>query len=189
LAGEVAERIAQDRHVILARFGKPHAAGVSFLEGDLASFRPGAAPRKPNQIARPVDAGKAGIAPSREFQQMSALAAADVQNAGLGRHARRLYDLVDLVRGIAVVLDDIAIGLEVERIENLAPPFGGEMRFKVGNWSQALARRAWTGTAGGWGFHDPPSRIWCRGRPCATRGSEIAPLAEQGCPRRGVSTG
>ena len=50
-------------------------------------------------------------------------------------------DEVDLAARVLRVLDDVAVGLHVEGVEELAPPLGGKMRLEIRNRTEAGTRR------------------------------------------------
>ena len=50
-------------------------------------------------------------------------------------------DEVDLAARVLDVLDDVAVGLDVESVEELAPPLFGEMRLEVRDRTETRTRR------------------------------------------------
>src|SRR5262245_50037930 len=72
---------------------------------------------------------------------MPALPAAEVQDLAMRLDGRRRDDEVDLAARVLVVLDDVAVRLDVERVEELPPPFRGEMLLEVRDRTEAGARR------------------------------------------------
>jgi len=50
------------------------------------------------------------------------------------------HQQIDLLLGVAIVLDDVAVGLEVERVEERAPPFGGQVALEVRDRTQRAGR-------------------------------------------------
>ena len=71
---------------------------------------------------------------------MAALAAAQVEDLAVRLDGRGGDDEIDLAARVLGVLDDVAVGLHVERVEKLAPPFGRQMRLKVRDGTEAGAR-------------------------------------------------
>ena len=66
---------------------------------------------------------------------MAALTA-EVEDLAVRLHRRRRQDEVDLAPRVLDVLDDVAVGLDVERVEQLAPPLGGQVLLEVRDRSQ-----------------------------------------------------
>ncbi len=112
------------------------APRVTLVKRDLQAALPGALAREPDQIARAVEPGNAGKAAPGEFERMTALAAAQVEDAVVALDPGAADQQVDLLRGVAVVLDHIAIGFEIERVEQRAPPIGWQVAFEVGDRAQ-----------------------------------------------------
>jgi hypothetical protein len=63
-----------------------------------------------------------GEAAPRKLQAVPALPAAQIENPVIGNKSRRGDQKIDIVGGIDIVLDDIAIRLEIKRVEQIAPP-------------------------------------------------------------------
>src|SRR5204862_5545341 len=116
---------------------EPKTPGIAFMEGDLQVALPGALAGEPDQIARAVKPGDLRKPATRQFQRMPALAAAQIEQAIIALQPGAADQEIDFLLGIAVVLDDVAVGFEIERVEQRAPPLGGQMAFEVGNRSQA----------------------------------------------------
>jgi hypothetical protein len=81
---------------------------------------------------------------------MPPLSAAQVENVVSRLDADGLYHQVDVAHGVLVVLDNIAIRFQIERVEQVSPPFLGKMAFQIGNRAKgaregglALAGRRW----------------------------------------------
>src|SRR5260221_5823046 len=80
---------------------------------------------------RQVDAGHAAEPAARQFDGMAPLAAAEVEYAVVRRKIDAGDHRVDIRLGVRRVLEDVAIGLEIEIIEDLMPPVGPDMALKV----------------------------------------------------------
>src|SRR5690606_24289118 len=72
---------------------------------------------------------------------MTALLAAQVEDRAVRVDRGGRHDEVVLAPGVLDVLDDVAVGLHVEGIEELAPPLLREMRLEIGDGAQARAGR------------------------------------------------
>jgi hypothetical protein len=64
---------------------------------------------------------------------MTPLAAAEVEYAVVRRKIDAGDHRVDIRLGVCRVLEDVAIGFEIEIIEDLMPPVGPDMALKVGD--------------------------------------------------------
>ena len=131
LALEIAEGVAEERDAIERAFGDAEAAGVALVEARDQPLLLGALARQPDQIARAVDAGDPAEAAPRQLQAVPALAAAQVQYAIAGLEPGAFDGEIDLALGVRFVLDDVAVGLEVERVEQALPPVGRQMPLEV----------------------------------------------------------
>src|SRR6185312_12389651 len=127
LAVEITEGVAEDRDAVKAAVGRAELARVALVEGDAEAALAGALARQAHEVARAVDAGHILEAASRQLQHVPPLAAAQIEDAIVGLEAGAFHQQIDLLLSVAVVLDDIAVGLEVERVEERAPPFGGQV--------------------------------------------------------------
>jgi hypothetical protein len=119
---EIAERVAEDADAVEFAVAEAKAAGVTLVERHRQPGLPGALARQADQVARAVEPGDLAKAAARQFQRMPALAAAQVENAEARFGPGAADQQVDFLPGIGVVLDDVAIGFEVERVEQRAPP-------------------------------------------------------------------
>ena len=133
---EIAKGIAEHAHA--AKFGvaEAKAAGVALVERDRQAALAGALAGEPDQIAGAVEPGNADKAAGGEFERVASLAAAQIENALVALDAGAVDQQIDLLRGVAVVLDHIAIGFEIERVEQGAPPIGWQMTFEIGHRAQ-----------------------------------------------------
>ena len=155
LVGEVAERVAHDGDAVEARLRQARVARIAFLEHDLQPLVLRALLGEAHEIARAVDAGDVLEAAARELETVPALAAAQVEDLAVGGHGRRGENEIDVAARVLHVLDDVAVGLDVERVEKFAPPLGGKMRLEVRNGTEARAwRRAPRALRLGNGCHD-----------------------------------
>ena len=150
LVGEVAERVAHDGDAVEARLRQARVARVAFLEHDLQPLGLRALLGEAHEIARAIDAGDVLEAAAGELDAVAALAAAQIEDLAVRLHGRRGEDEVDVAPRVLGVLDDVAVGLDVERVEKLAPPLGGKMRLEVGYGAETGARRAGAWAASPW---------------------------------------
>src|SRR2546423_8877473 len=67
---------------------------------------------------------------------MAPLTAAQVENAVVALEPDAADQQVDFFGRVTIVLDDIAVGLEVERVEQGAPPVGRQVTFEIRNRTQ-----------------------------------------------------
>ncbi len=116
---------------------KAKAARVAFVKRNLQIALPGALAGEPDQIARAVEPGDAGKAAARELERMTALPAAQIENAVVALDPGAADQQFDLLCGVAIVLDHVAVGFEIERVEQGAPPIRRQMAFEVGHRAQS----------------------------------------------------
>src|SRR5439155_3160857 len=121
---------------------EPEAAGIAFVERDLQISLPGALAGEADQVARAVEPGDMLKAALRQFERVPSLTAAQVEDAVVAFETGTADQQIGLLLGIAVVLDDVAIGFEVERVEQRAPPFGWQVAFEIGHRSQCAQARS-----------------------------------------------
>ena len=95
---------------------------------------------EPHQVARAVEAHDVPEAAPGELQAVPALAAAQVEDVAVLLDLGRRYDEVDLAARVLAVLDDVAVGLHVEGVEELAPPLFREVRLEVRNRTETRTR-------------------------------------------------
>ena len=114
LAVEIAEGVAEDADAVEAALTDAELARVALVEGEREATLLGALARQAHEIARAVDAGDVLEAAPRELERVPALAAAQVEDAVVRLEARGADERLDLLLGIAVVLDHVAVGLEIE---------------------------------------------------------------------------
>src|SRR5271169_2849134 len=68
---------------------------------------------------------------------MAALTAAQIEDSIVALDAGTADQQVDFLRGVAIVLDHIAVGFEIERAEQGPPPIRWEMAFEIGHRAQS----------------------------------------------------
>src|SRR4029077_12692014 len=71
---------------------------------------------------------------------VAALAAAQVEDMAVRLDGGGRDDEVHLAARVLRVLDDIAVGLDVEGVEELAPPFLGKVRLQICDRTEARTR-------------------------------------------------
>jgi hypothetical protein len=64
---------------------------------------------------------------------VATLPAAQVENVAVWLDLGRRGDEIYLAAGVLEVLDDIAVGLDIEGVEKFAPPLFGEVGLEVRN--------------------------------------------------------
>ncbi len=137
-AGEIAEGIAEDDGAVeLARLAAGPAA-IALEEFDREISVAGAAAGEIEEVVREIDAGDVLEAAARQLQGMPALAAAEVEHAIAGLEGDGVDHGLDVGAGVVVVLEDVAVGLEIEIVEDRPPPVRPHMRLEIGD----AARRA-----------------------------------------------
>src|SRR5439155_22599306 len=102
---------------------EPEAAGIALVERDLQITLPGAFAGEADQVARAVEPGDMLKAALRQFERVPSLTAAQIEDTVGAFETGTADQQIGLLVGVAVVLDDVAIGFEVERVEQRAPPF------------------------------------------------------------------
>ena len=140
LVGEVAERVAHDGNAIHAVLRQARVARIAFLEQHLQSLGLRPLLGEPHQIARAVETHHVPEAAPGQLQAVPALAAAQVEDVAVLLDGRRVDDEVDLPARVLRVLDDVAVGLHVEGVEELPPPLFGQVRLEIGNRTEAGTR-------------------------------------------------
>ena len=68
---------------------------------------------------------------------MAALTAAQIEDSIVALDTGAADQQVDFLRGVAIVLDHIAVGFEIERVEQGPPPIRWEMAFEIGHRAQS----------------------------------------------------
>ena len=128
---KITEGIAHQRNAVEIIIRETEFTGVAFVEIYIQAVRFGALFRQADQVAGAIDTGHMVEAPPRQFQAMASLAAAEVQDPVIGLEPGRADEQVDLLLRVAVVLHHIPVGLDVDGIEQCAPPFGWQMALQV----------------------------------------------------------
>ncbi|KAF5045940.1 hypothetical protein DSECCO2_475990 [anaerobic digester metagenome] len=127
---EVAEAVPEDEDDVVGVGPIRQPACIPLPEPDLQPLPLRGRPGSLDQVMRLVEAFGV-VAPACEFEGMPALAAAEVEDLLVGAEAQNPGDPVDLPPGDSLVVDDVAIGLQVEVIEDTPPPIGFYVLFKV----------------------------------------------------------
>jgi len=141
LAVEIAEGIAEDADAVKAALRHAELAGIALVERKGEVPLAGALAREPDEIARAVDAGDLLEAAAGQLERVATLTAAEVENAVVGLEPGAPHQQLDLLLGIAIVFDDVAVGLEVERVEERAPPVVRQMALEIGDRAEGPRRR------------------------------------------------
>jgi len=108
---------------------------IALPEPDVQTVLPGRRPGLLHKIMGAIEALGA-IAPACEFQGVPTLPAAEVQHALVGFQVERSAEEVDFPRRQEAVPDYVPVGLEIEVVEDPAPPFGPHMGLQVFNRSK-----------------------------------------------------
>jgi hypothetical protein len=132
---EVSERVSEKRNAIETIGGKTELAGVAFVKGDIQVFRFGSFAGEPYKISGAVQAGYILVSAPRQFQTVATLTAANIQVSVVGFEARRFQEPVDFVTRVGVVLDHVAVSLQIDRPEQTPPPIRRQMSFQIGDGS------------------------------------------------------
>src|SRR6516225_10760087 len=122
---EVAKRVAEKADAMKLGVAKAKASRVTFVERDLKVALLGAFASEADQIARAVESGDVRKASPGKLQRMAALATAQIKDAVIALEPNRADQKVDLFAGVAIVLNHVAVGFEIERVEQGAPPIRG----------------------------------------------------------------
>ena len=140
---EVAETVPEDEDDVVGVGAVGEPPGVSLPEPDRERLSLRGRPGPLDQVVGLVEAFDV-VAPAREFEGVPALAAAEVENPLVGLEVQDPNDPVDLPLGDAGVVDDVAIGLQVEAIEDAPPPVGLYVLLKVRDRPHRLPVPAFT---------------------------------------------
>ena len=111
---EVAEGVAEQRDTVQRRLGQAKLPGVGFSKRDVQPGFRCPSLGKAHEIAGAVDANDAGEASPCQFNAMAALSAAQVENGTVRRKRHRFQKKVDVLGGILLALNNVAIGLEID---------------------------------------------------------------------------
>src|SRR5690606_38807389 len=76
-----------------------------------------------------------------QLEAMAALSAAQIEDLAVRLYGCGGEDEVHVAARVLHVLDDVAVGLDVESVEKLTPPFGGEMCFEIRDGTETRTRR------------------------------------------------
>ena len=96
-----------------------------------------------HEVPRPIQSSDVLIAPLGELQCVAALAAAQVEDSIVALDSCGLDQQIDLFDGVLLPLNNVAIRLQVERVEKALPPVRRKMVFEVrhrpqGSWDRGL---------------------------------------------------
>src|SRR5262249_37420123 len=128
---EITEGIAQDADAMELRVAEAKAAGVALVKRNRKVTQFGALTGETDQITRAGETGNGRKAAPRQFEWMTALSTAKIEDAVVTLEPDAADQKIDFSGGIAIVLDHIAVGLKVKRIEQGAPPIRGQMTLEV----------------------------------------------------------
>jgi hypothetical protein len=73
-----------------------------------------------------------------QLKSVATLAAAEIQDAVSRLQLKDALDQIHLGAGQLLIHDHIAIGFQVQPGEEAAPPFSGDMGFRILDWPQGL---------------------------------------------------
>ena len=139
---EIAERVAEHADAMKFPVAEPEAARVAFVECHLQIALPGALAGEADQVARAVEPGDMLKAALRQFERVPSLTAAQIEDAIVAFETGATDQKIGLLLRVAIVLDDVAIGFEIERVEQRAPPFGWQVALEIGHRSQRAQPRS-----------------------------------------------
>src|SRR5262245_65202227 len=137
LVGEVAKRVAHDGNAVHAVLRKPRVARIPLLEQHLQSLALGPLLGQAHEIARAVQSHHVLETAAGQLEAVPSLSAAKVEDVAIRLNGRPRSDEVYLAAGVLQVFDDIAVGLHVQGIEKLPPPFFGQVRLQIRNRAEA----------------------------------------------------
>ena len=128
---EIAERIAHEVDAIeLPAFGQAFPR-IALAKRDRQRRRSRPLPGELNEKARMIETGDVVEPTPGKLKRVAALAAAQVQDSVAMRKGRRRDQDVDLLGSEPVILDDVAVGAQVERAKQRTPPIGRDMAGEV----------------------------------------------------------
>src|ERR1700730_15496399 len=134
------------------------APRIAFVKRDLEVSLPRALAGEADQITGAIEPGDVGKAAPRQLERMSALATAQIEDAIVALEAHTADQELDLVGRVAIVFDYVAIGFEVEGVEQGAPPIRRQMTLEVRYGTQCPCT-------------DPPILLWIIGTWTAQAGA------------------
>ena len=130
---EIAKGIAEDAYAIEFAVAEAKIARVAFVKRWLLLGLLGALAREADQIARAIEPSNALKTAPRQLERMAPLPAAQIENAMVRFQPGAGDQQIDFFDGVALVFEYVAVGFEIEGVEQRAPPIGRQMVFKVGN--------------------------------------------------------
>ena len=136
VAVEIAEGISHQTDAIEVPIAEPEAARVALAEVHGDADIPGALSRQADEIARTVDSGNMRKAAPRQFDRVPALSAAQVEDPIVRFEPDGANQKIDIARRAGAILDDVAVGLQVDGVEQCPPPIVGQVTFEIGNRTQ-----------------------------------------------------
>ena len=154
-AVEIPEGISHHHGAVERAFRRPELAGIAFAEGRRHGLRPGTPAGQADQISRTVDPGNVAKTATGEFEGVTPLTAAQIEHAVVRHKTGRGNQQIDVLTGIFPVLDNIAIGFEVQGVEKAGPPVAGQMSFEIRERTVGAAARQRNRTLRILVFHRP----------------------------------
>jgi hypothetical protein len=103
------------------------------VKGYLQIALPGALAGEADQVTRTIKPGNMPKTTPGQFERVAPLPAAQIENAIIGPDPGGMDQPVDLVDRIAFVFEHVAVGFEIKRVEQRAPPIRGQMAFEIEN--------------------------------------------------------
>ena len=134
---EIAEGISQDADAVKVTVAEAKPPRIAFVKRDLQVALLGALAGQADQIAGAIEPGDIGKAAAGELERMAPLTAAQIEDAVVALEPDAADQQVDFIGRIAVVLDDVAVGFEVEGVEQGAPPVGRQVTFEIRDRTQS----------------------------------------------------
>src|SRR6516225_8976198 len=128
---EVAERVAQHTDAVKLGVAEAKAPRIALVERNREVALLGTLAGETDQIARSVEAGNMRKAAPGKLERIAALAAAQIENTIVAFEPDGTNEEIHFLAGVAVVLDHVAIGFEIERVEQGAPPIRGQMPLEI----------------------------------------------------------
>ena len=133
---EIAEGVPQNADAVKVTVAKTKPPGVAFVKRDLQIALLRALASQADQIAGAIEPDDIGEASVGELERMAPLTAAQIENAVIALEPDAADQQVDFIGRVAIVLYDVAVGFEVERVEQRAPPVGRQVTFQIGDRAQ-----------------------------------------------------
>src|SRR5215469_15624151 len=128
---EITKRISQNADTVKIAIAQAKPPCIALVKRHLQVAVLGALACQADQIARAVEPGDIGKAAAGELERMPALAAAQIEDAIIPLEPDAADQQIDFFGRIAVVLDDVAVGFEVERVKEGPPPVRRQMALEI----------------------------------------------------------